>query len=317
MSDDLAMVRKVVSRIYNNNEDFTSAMRFLYESFKRTNSYQNWFPDRFENSLDKGSVPLVDDIRIWEEVNDEAIPTKMTIVAMANPEGSRERSDYFIQIDPAYSFLEREILEWIEGHFLKSKKDRVNREKLKIHTIEGNSTRESLLTELGYKEGEISGYLRLRPVVLSIPDSDCPKGFEIRSIRGRSDYDQLMSATRLVFGHGEWLNAELYEGITRRSFYKQDLDLVAVTPDGTFASFCTFRIDPISRITSLEPMGTLPNYRRRGLAKALIYEGLERSMKYNPSLFYIGAADTPAANRLYDSVGFTVKFAYHCWQKEI
>lgn len=189
---------------------------------------------------------------------------------------------------------------------------------MRIHTIEENSTRESLLVELGYKEGAISGYLRLRPMDLPIPDSNCPKGFEIRSIRGRSDYDQLMSVTRLVFGHGEWLNAEVYEGIMRCSFYKQDLDLVTVTTDGTFASFCTFRVDPISRITSLEPMGTHPNYRRRGLAKALIYEGLRRAMKYNPSLFYIGgAADTPAANRLNDSVGFSEKYAYHCWHKEI
>jgi len=91
--DDLTMVRKIVSRVYNNNDDFTAVMRFLYDTFMKTNSYQNWFPDRFENSLDTGSVPLVDDIRVWEEVNDETIPTKKAIVAIANPEGSRERSD--------------------------------------------------------------------------------------------------------------------------------------------------------------------------------------------------------------------------------
>jgi len=311
------MVRKIVSHIYDNNEDFTFAMKFLYDTFKRTNYYQNWFPDRFENSLGKVLVPLVDDIRIWEVI-DEAIPIKRAIVAIANPEGSRQRSDYYIQIDPAYSSLEREMLGWIEGHFRESKKDCISREKLSIHTIEGNPTREALLIELGYEAGEISGYLRLRPMGLPIPNSDCPKGFEIRSIRGRPDYDQLASAVRVVFGHGEWFNAEAYEVLTHHSFYKQDLDLVAVTPDGTFASFCTFRIDPISRITSLEPMGTLPNYRRRGLAKALIYEGLKRAMKYDPSLFYIGgAANTPAANRLYDSTGFTIKYADHCWHKEI
>jgi len=316
--NDLAMVLKIVSRIYNNNEDFIFVMKFLYETFKETNTYQNWFLDRFENSLGSISAPLVDDIGIWEEVNDESISIKKVIVAIANPEGSRQRCDYNIQIDPAYSFLEGEILSWIEGHFRESKKDRVNEEDLRIHTIEGNPNRESLLAELGYEAGGISGYLRLRPMDLPIPDSDCPKGFEIRSIRGRSDYDQLTSAVRAIFGHGEWFNAEAYEEFTCHSFYRQDLDLVAVTPDGTFASFCTFRVDPISRITSLEPMGTLPNFRRLGLAKALIYEGLKRAMKYRPSLFYIGgAANTPAANHLYDSVGFTIKYADLCWHKKI
>jgi ribosomal protein S18 acetylase RimI-like enzyme len=77
-------------------------------------------------------------------------------------------------------------------------------------------------------------------------------------------------------------------------------------------------MDPVSRITSFEPMGTHPSYRGLGLAKVLIFEGLKRDMKYNPALFYIGgAANTPAANRLYDSVGFAQKLAEDCWNKEI
>ncbi|NIO37275.1 hypothetical protein GTO27_06165 [Candidatus Bathyarchaeota archaeon] len=253
------------------------------------------------------------DIRIWEETDGRST-TLGKIVALANPESP---SDYFIQVNPAYSFLEREIFEWIESHLLKKKKTPNKKEKLRIHTIEGNSARELLLSELGYMKGEISMYLRMRPIGLPIPDVECPEGFEIRSVKGRSDYDQLASVTRLVFGHGEWFNAEIYEGITRCSFYKQDLDLIAVAPDGTFASFCTFRMDPISRITNLEPVGTHPTYRKLGLGKALIFEGLTRAMSYNPALLYVGAANTPAANQLYDSVGYTEKLAEYCWFKEI
>jgi len=306
---------KIVSRAYDSDEDFTSVVTFLHETFKKTNSCQNWFPDRFENShRSGGNVQWVDDIRIWEDVN-EVKRSRKGIVAVANPESP---FDYFIQIDPTYSFLEQEILEWIEKHCLERKKDPVKKQKLRIHTIDGNPARELLLAELGYQKGEIAGYLRLRPVDLPIPDADYPERYEIRSIAGKSDYNQLTTVIRLVFGHGEWFNAEVYEEITRCSFYKQDLDLVAVAPDGTFASFCTFRMDPISRITDLEPMGTHPNHRRLGLAKALIFEGFKLAMKYNPTLFYIGgAANTLAANRLYDSVGFTEKFVEHCWQKKL
>ncbi|UCE29253.1 MAG: GNAT family N-acetyltransferase [Candidatus Bathyarchaeota archaeon] len=306
---------KIVSRAYNSDEDFTSVVTFLHETFKKTNSYQNWFPERFENSHRScGNVQWVDDIRIWEDTN-EVKRSRKWVVAVANPESP---FDYFIQIDPSYSFLEQEILEWIEKHCLERKKDSVKTQRLRIHTIEGNPARELLLAELGYQKGEIAGYLRLRPVDLPLPHADYPERYEIRSIGGKSDYDQLAAVTRLVFGHGEWFNAEVYEEITRCSFYKQDLDLVAVAPDGTFVSFCTFRMDPISRITALEPMGTHPSHRRQGLAKALIVEGVKRAMKYNPTLFYIGGAiDTFAANRLYDSVGFTEKFAECCWQKEI
>ncbi|MDH5449886.1 MAG: GNAT family N-acetyltransferase [Candidatus Bathyarchaeota archaeon] len=256
----------------------------------------------------------MDDIRIWEETNGSPTPSEKEIIALANPESP---TDYFIQIDPAYSFLEREILEWIEKHCKEKKKDAHKKEKLRIHTIEGNSTRESLLSELDYNKGEISGYLRLRPIDSPIPPLGHCESYEIRSIKGKSDYDQLATVTRLVFGHGEWFSAEVYEEITRCSFYKQDLDLVAVAPDGTFASFCTFRIDPASKITNLEPVGTHPDHRKLGLAKALIFEGLRRALKYNPSLFYVGAANTPAVNRLYESTGYTHKMAEYCWLKEV
>jgi len=305
---------KTFSRTYNSDEDLKSVMAFLREVFSETSSCQNWFPDRFEDSHEGGgSVKGIGDTRIWEEVDDKSTPSRK-IVALANPESP---NDYFVQVDPAYSFLEREIFEWIERHRLEKKKNSNKKEKLRIHTIEGNSVRESLLSELGYKKGEIFMYLRFRRVDLPVPAVGFPEGYEIRSVRGRSDYDQLASVTRLVFGHGEWFNAKTYEGITLCSFYKQDLDLVAVAPDGTFTSFCTFRMDPISKITNLEPVGTHPNYRKLGLAKALIFEGLRRAMRYDPTLFYVGGANTPATNRLYDSVGYTERLAEYCWSKHI
>ena len=92
--------------------------------------------------------------------------------------------------------------------------------------------------------------------------------------------------------------------------------MVAVTPTGIIASFCTFRLDPNSKIISLEPMGTNPDFRKLGLGKALLSEGIQRSMKYDPPFFYIdGAAATPAANRLYDVTGFKEKYPINSWVK--
>jgi GNAT superfamily N-acetyltransferase len=294
-------------------------MRFLYETFRKSSSYENWFPDRFENSIDlRAPRQWARHIRVWEKVDDKVRPQRKEIVAVANPEGPPEGSpcDYFLQVNPAYDFLERQMLEWIEAHFREMKKDRTRKEKLKIHVLEGNIRREDLLAHLGYQRDGASGLLRVRTVTQPIPESVCPEGYKIRTV-SEADYGRLTAMLRLVFGHGEWLNAELYRASTKCSFYLPDLDLVAVASDGTFASFCTFRIDPLSKITSLEPMGTHHGHRRRGLGKALIFEGLRRSMRYNPTLFYIGgAADTVAANRLYDSTGFIEKGAYYAWCKE-
>ena len=65
-------------------------------------------------------------------------------------------------------------------------------------------------------------------------------------------------------------------------------------------------------------MGTHPDYRRMGLAKALISEGMRRLKKYDPLNLYIaGAADNPAANRLYEVTGFEKSGTYYYWSKTI
>ncbi|MFX0124339.1 MAG: GNAT family N-acetyltransferase [Candidatus Hodarchaeota archaeon] len=300
----------IQSRSYNKDKDFNSIMKFLADLYERTKSYENWFPDRFENSSDTRE----DGVRIWEKVKVTNSLPKKTIVTLTTRDSHK---DYFLHVDPDYRHIEREMIEWIEQHFKKIKKKQEKKEKLSINILEGNPQRETLLTELGYRYEEIYGYYRIRKGNSAITDYPCPENFEIRTIE-RTDYVQLASLIRRVFGHGEWFTEEVLEWITQCSFYQEELDLVAVTPDGTIASFCTFRVDPKSKIISLEPMGTNPDFRRLGLGKTIITEGIKRSMKFNPPFFYIdGAANNPAANRLYDVTGFLEKYAINSWIKEI
>jgi GNAT superfamily N-acetyltransferase len=300
----------IQSRTYNKVKDFVSVMKFLSELYEKTKSYENWSPIRFEDS----SYNREDGVRLWEEVDETNNSTNRKLIALTARDSPR---DFFLQVDPDYRYVEREMIEWIEEYFRGLNKEKRKPEKLKINILEGNIKREALLNKLGYRNEKIYGYYRIRRGNSPIPNYKCPEKFEIRSIMD-SDLDQLASLIRRVFGHGEWFTAEVLEWITSCSFYRKELDIIAVTPNGIIASFCTFRIDPNSGIICLEPMGTNPDFRKLGLGKALLTEGIKRSMKYNPPFFYIdGAANTPAANRLYEVTGFTEKYAINSWVKEI
>jgi ribosomal protein S18 acetylase RimI-like enzyme len=189
--------------------------------------------------------------------------------------------------------------------------------KVSIVSLEGNTARESALRENGFKKGSIYGIIRIRSVEAPIPDYKPPDGFKIRSVQPEKDINIIADAIRVIFGHGEWFTGEVLEETSRASFYKEDLDLVAVAPDGSIASFCTFRFDSPSGITELEPIGTLPKYRKLGLAKALLSEGFKRLKKYEPKLLLVGAANTPEANRLYEVTGFTDAYYHYFWNKMI
>lgn len=298
----------IVTRGYQPVNDFQLVMDFLRETYAETGSLQNWFPSRFENSREE----MAKDTRIWEEMKEGQREPR--IVAMANPE---IKYQYFIQIHPDFYFLEEEIIRWIEEYSIAMKPDS-RALNISIVVLEGNPAREVALREREWQKGSVYGILRLRSVDDPIPDYMVPDGFKIRSVRPDKDFDRIADGIRVVFGHGEWFTGEILRGISQASFYRENLDLVVVAHDGSIASFCTFRIDPLSGITELEPMGTLPEYRRLGLAKALLSEGFKRLKEYNPTLLHIGGApDTPEANRLYEVTGFTKAYNYIFWHKMV
>lgn len=300
---------EILSRSYNKRVDFDSIMKFLGDLYNRTKSYENWFPDRFENSSDSRE----DGIRIWETIDDSYDPPRKKIIGLTTRDSP---NDFFLNVDPSFRLIEREMIEWITKIYLQIDDDKDTQRKMRINILEGNSTREALLKDMGFHLEDLYGYYRIRSSKLPVPKYSCPEGFNIRSIT-KSDYDQQALLIQRVFGHGEWFNAEVLEWLSNCSFHVPELDLVAVTTDNTIASFCTFRMDPYSKIISLEPMGTNPNYRQLGLGKAILSEGIKRAMKYNPPFFYIdGAANTPAANRLYDVTGFSEKYGIYSWSKE-
>jgi ribosomal protein S18 acetylase RimI-like enzyme len=297
----------ISSRGYTPDADFPQIQRFLFEVHKETGTFQNWLPSRFENN----HLDHIEDIRIWEETDGG----ERRVMAVANPE---TKTIYFIQIRPGHPTLLDEAIQWIEAHLVSKKKAPTEEQKIHIINLKGDREREAALLKRGFQRGKIYGVLRVRDLEAPIPDASTPEGFQIRSVRGREDFEKLAANIRIVFGHGEWFTADTLEGIARGSFYIRDLDLVVEAPDGSIASFCTFRVDPVSRATELEPMATHPDYRGLGLAKALISEGMRRLKDHDPLLLYIdGAADNTAANRLFRATGFEKKGTYYYWSKMI
>ncbi len=294
------------SRRYTPDTDLSKVQGFLFEVHKETGTFQNWLPTRFENShLDR-----IEDTRIWEE---DGAPGRVMAVAIRE-----SRTNYFIHIRPGNPSLLDEVIRWIEDHSASKKQDPAEEQRTHIISLEGDPERETALRKRGFELGPVYGILRVRDLNAPIPNAPPPEGFTIRSVQGREDLEKLASNIRTVFGHGEWFTADTLEGIARGSFYIRDLDLVAEATDGSIASFCTFRVDPVSRATELEPMGTHPDYRSLGLAKALISEGMRRLKKYYPLNLYIdGAADNPGVNRLYDATGFEKRGTYYYWSKMI
>jgi len=103
-------------------------------------------------------------------------------------------------------------------------------------------------------------------------------GFEIRALRGEHEHVSRADAARLAFA--STLEPEAHRArylrFMRSPAYALDRDIVAAAPDGTIASFAMYWMDDDLSLGQFEPVGTHPDFQRRGLARAVLHAGLVR-----------------------------------------
>lgn len=153
---------------------------------------------------------------------------------------------------------------------------------------------------------------------LVVPDVDPPKGVTIRHVEA-SDFEAYVAGHRAAWAPSDGFSMDHYLKVRNiTEVFDPTLNLVAEVSPGKFASCTIFWADPVSRIGSIEPFGTDPDYRGTGISKAVIHEGLRRlkakGMKY-------GEMSTAGFNHqavsLYQSCGYRLVDRSRTFTKEI
>jgi len=302
-------------RDYHWEKDFESVRKFLADIFRIRKAYTNWIPSELENlKFGPGGTEYRDEedeyLKIWEAF-DEAQQITLRIIAVSYTKPS---GDCWLSVHPNYTSVAREIVLWMWNRVKEMKGGKVEEVNMKFVVDDDDEDLILLLSDLGFQKGEIEGDKQVRPIDLPVPTYSLPEGYTIRNAVIEKDFLKYREVQMTVFPHIVSMSMELLQLFSTASFYQEDLDIVAVDPDGKFAAFCTARIDPLSKIAELEPVGTHPNHRKLGLARAVICENLERLEKYRPSAVVIlGAAPTDGARRLYESMGFVNEGTRHYW----
>jgi mycothiol synthase len=176
-----------------------------------------------------------------------------------------------------------------------------------------NGRRRVFLGQHGFRySGEFAEVNMLRSLEEPIPDSALPAGVQVRAVEA-SDVPNRAAAHRevwLPWTDGD-ISDEQYARFMHLPGYQRDLDVVTVMPDGVIAATVNGWIDPVNRIGDFGQVGTLPAYRRRGLMRAALLEGLRRMRGRGMDRVCVstGVPNIPAI-RLYESVGFEVVNQY-------
>ncbi|GAA2408699.1 hypothetical protein GCM10010191_16610 [Actinomadura vinacea] len=208
-----------------------------------------------------------------------------------------------LHLDPAHADLFDDVLRWF---------DKVAERGSRAVTVLDDET--ALIERLrrhGYEE-TASGpfFIHLRRDLRELPEPEVPEGYVLRPVRGAADAPARAAVHRAAFSRPDApskVTGTVYERLMGVWPYRAGLDWMVEAPDGTPAAFCLVWLDEHTREAVLEPVGTDPGHRRRGLASAAILAALHTARGLGAETARVAARgddDYPSARATYRSVGF-------------
>jgi ribosomal protein S18 acetylase RimI-like enzyme len=209
--------------------------------------------------------------------------------------------DYDVHPEHRGGSVEQEVLEWFES-------EAGGTDALTTFVLESDADRLAVLTERGYGASEpLSWYAyHVQEFDRELPDPVVPDGFTLRTVRTAADFHKRVALHRAVWAPSR-LTEEGYRKVTSAWPYRADLDCVVEAPDGSFAAYVLCWFDEENGVGEFEPVGTHPDYRRRGLGAAVCRYGLRRLQEEGArsAIVYGGGRDEDERSRaLYESIGF-------------
>jgi predicted N-acetyltransferase YhbS len=289
-------------RSYTHVSDYEAIGRFLVRTYDTRRSHVNWLQPRWQYMHYHPYIKRVNvaAVGIWEASGE--------IVGAVHPEHSMGQA--YFEIDPAHEHLKKQMLVYAEQHLgATDKGERL----LSVYINDRDVDFQRLAGARGYVKTE-----ECEPMSsLSIPDRfhpiRLPPGFRLKSLADDNDLPKLHRLLWRGFGHGD---EPPDNGIEERAFmqsapnYRHDLNLVVETPGGDFAAYCGMWYEPVHAVSYVEPVATDPDYRRMGLGKAAVLEGVRRCGELGAAVAFVGSAMP-----FYLSLGFSVVYNRSKWQR--
>jgi ribosomal protein S18 acetylase RimI-like enzyme len=295
----------IIPQKYNVLKDFKRVGDFLIEHHQPDNrdgnfpqpawEYMHGHPWLDEKSLDK--------IGIWENSGE--------IVGAVHYE--HKPGEAFFEIHPGYTHLKPEMLEHAEKHLYGKTED--GRRYLKAFINDFDKEFETLVKSRGYKKDEKSArpMTQLKIIQPFRPVTPLPDGFELKSLAEDNNLAKLDRCIWRGFNHGDEPPAIDFTGREKQQSvpsYRKDLNIIIESPDGNFVAYAGTWFEAKNKYAYVEPVCTDPDYRRRGLGKAAVLEGVRRCGELGAMVAYVGSNQP-----FYQALGFKLLFSCNCWIK--
>lgn len=261
------MANAYQTRLYKHPNDLAAVLTFVR---LRAASRVDDYPSLVDLQELLGRKEIEANSRLWFANGDH-------LVGFAFNDHYPDFSGVSFEFAPEHAEIGGEMITWCLDNFRHNRRERATQ--LQLSVAPEDTGRIALLQAHGFKQENWSLVKMTRQLSDPIPASQPPEGFSIRNFRGEAEIDDWVALHREAFGTQN-LTVESRRSWMQVPGYDPALDLVAVAPDGKLAAYVYYAVHSEEnklggiRTGTVDTAGTLPIYRRMGLAKALLLAGL-------------------------------------------
>ena len=284
-------------------DDYNRVRDFLIELDSHNYHFGRWDWMFMFLGLEWADVDKIEKTGIWED-NGEivAITTYDTKLGSA-----------FLLTLKGYEELRPEM-------FISAKENLAKDGNFRVLVLDGDLEMQTIAAQNGFYPTQDKEYDAVYPIVPGAIQYTLPERFKITSFKDDFDLYKYGQALWKGFNHemnGEgpfylyWeKNSEGYKKEWNRPNIDLSLKIFVVAPNGDFVSHCGMWYDKKSKSALVEPVATEPAYRKMGLGKAVVLEGIKRCGELGAVRAFVGSSQ-----QFYYSIGFR-PYAASTWWKE-
>lgn len=286
----------------HSQREFEEICDLLNESYQQNHRPRNWRLAVAEN-WNMGSRFLepkeyfIDRVRLWRD--DEGRLAGFMI------KGNRLVHPQMRSHDPV---LLGEMLAWAEENWASPEGE------VLVMVHDWDTRRQTALIQNRYEPQQVVEEVRIYDLNAEYPAPVLPSGFRFSSVADEGD-----PQARVDLENAIWdvtLDEAWYRGKSSSPHYFPNLDLMVISPDGRPAAASLVWPYPETGAGEIDPLGTHPDFRRLGLARAIVLESFRRMQALGLNLAYIASdSEDHVVNGLYSSLNPIETYQGILWSK--
>ena len=300
---------KYTARPYQTRNDLVEIGKLIRRAHARQRYFNAWSFCRYDIWSQRriaDAQSFHDDL--WQKqfqlAHDETGKLVGTAFAFNNHHWRNDPEPYALILDPEHPQLAPILLDWAEANGMRE-----------IEIIQGNTFLTDLIQSRGYTRSSDSMVMREKPIANTPPETvNLRHGYSIKILH-ESEWDCYFEAVHTVFNMMD--THEAFASIRQSPSNIQDLHLNVVNEQNQIAAFCSVWLDRYNNVAEFEPVGTLPQFQKRGLATAAMAYACNRLREMGCAQANVESwSESVGANKLYSACGFMERDRLYSWRND-